>query len=243
MSYEVVIAGAGPVGLFLACELGLAGVSVLVLEKLEDTRTPLKTNFMGARGLNFPSVEAFYRRGMLKAVRETALGWMNVEGERGFGMKARDESTAMPAPRFAGHFAGILLDGSKIEFGNDRYRVGGPSAAGGMVSLAGIEDVLAERAVELGVVLRVGAEVTDFAQEENGVVVRVGDEEIRTQWLVGCDGGRSIVRKRAGFEFAGTDPELTGYSAMVEMADPEKLKPGWNLTDRGMYVNGPAAGR
>jgi 2-polyprenyl-6-methoxyphenol hydroxylase-like FAD-dependent oxidoreductase len=40
-------------------------------------------------------------------------------------------------------------------------------------------------------------------------------------------------------EFEGTDPEVTGYSAMVEIADPEKLQPGWNLTETGMYVNGP----
>ena len=70
MAYEVVIAGAGPVGLFLACELRLAGVSVLVLERMEDTQTPLKANFMGMRGLNLPSVEAFYRRGLLNAVSE-----------------------------------------------------------------------------------------------------------------------------------------------------------------------------
>jgi 2-polyprenyl-6-methoxyphenol hydroxylase-like FAD-dependent oxidoreductase len=61
LAYQVVIAGAGPVGLFLACELRLAGISVLVLERMEDTRTPLKANFMGMRGLNLPSVEAFYR--------------------------------------------------------------------------------------------------------------------------------------------------------------------------------------
>jgi len=56
LAYQVVIAGAGPVRLFLACELRLAGISVLVLERMEDTRTPLKANFMGMRGLNLPSV-------------------------------------------------------------------------------------------------------------------------------------------------------------------------------------------
>ena len=243
MNYDVVIAGAGPVGLFLACELRLAGVSVLVLERLEDTRTPLKMNFMGARGMNLPSVQAFYRRGMLKAVRETALGWMDLALERGMGMRARDESNPTLTPRFVGHFAGILLDANKVEFGKDRFAVAGPSASGGMVSLAGIEEVLTERAIELGVVLRLGAEVTDFTQDEAGVIVHVGDETIPAQWLVGCDGGRSTIRKLAGFEFVGTDPELTGYMAMVDIADPEKLKPGWNLTDTGMYVNGPAPGR
>jgi 2-polyprenyl-6-methoxyphenol hydroxylase-like FAD-dependent oxidoreductase len=65
--YDAVIAGGGPVGLFLACELQLAGVSVVVLERMEDPHSALKAGWMGMRGLNFPSVGAFYRRGLLEA--------------------------------------------------------------------------------------------------------------------------------------------------------------------------------
>ncbi|HEX8024238.1 FAD-dependent monooxygenase, partial [Mucilaginibacter sp.] len=54
--------------------------------------------------------------------------------------------------------------------------------------------------------------------------------------LVGCDGSRSTVRKAGGFEFAGTEPEFTGYSVRADIADPEKLKPGRNVTSRGMYM-------
>jgi 2-polyprenyl-6-methoxyphenol hydroxylase-like FAD-dependent oxidoreductase len=257
--YDVVIAGAGPVGLFLACELRLAGISVLVLERMHDTRTPLKANSMGMRGLNLPSVEAFYRRGLLNAVRESALGWMNADRERGVGIRERsvgiaEKSTATtdnaaapsPAPRFAGHFAGIMLNGNKIDFSSDsnaKYSVGGPSASGGMVSLEAIESLLAERADELGVELRLGAEVTDLTQTGDGVTVHIGDEAIPAKWLVGCDGGRSTVRKRAGFDFPGTDPEYTGTVALAEFADPEKLLPGCNVTAQGMYVNVLVAGR
>jgi hypothetical protein len=53
---------------------------------------------------------------------------------------------------------------------------------------------------------------------------------------VGCDGSRSVVRKSGGFDFAGTEPEFTGYSARVDIADPEKLRPGRNLTSKGMYL-------
>ena len=74
MTYDVVIAGGGPVGLFLACELGLAGASVLLLEKNDNPTTPLKNGWMGARGLNFPSTEAFYRRGLLAELKATAIG-------------------------------------------------------------------------------------------------------------------------------------------------------------------------
>ena len=70
-----------------------------------------------------------------------------------------------------------------------------------------------------------------------------GDESFAGRWLVGCDGGRSTVRKLAGFEFAGTEPEFTGYTASVKIADPEKLRPGFNLTETGMYINGPGPDR
>jgi len=67
--HDVVIAGAGPVGLFLACELRLAGVSVLVLEQADDPVSPLKTLPFGMRGLSRPTLEALYRRGLLDDIK------------------------------------------------------------------------------------------------------------------------------------------------------------------------------
>src|SRR5215467_13080140 len=64
--YDVIIAGAGPVGLFLACELALAKCSVLVLEKTADPDSPLKRLPFGIRGLSAPTIEALYRRGLLE---------------------------------------------------------------------------------------------------------------------------------------------------------------------------------
>src|SRR2546423_3437976 len=81
--YDVVIAGAGPVGLFLACELRLADLSVLVLEQAEDPRSPLKRLPFGMRGLSVPTIEAFYRRGLVDAIAKpghamasSAAHWM-----------------------------------------------------------------------------------------------------------------------------------------------------------------------
>jgi 2-polyprenyl-6-methoxyphenol hydroxylase-like FAD-dependent oxidoreductase len=241
MAYDVVIAGGGPVGLFLACELALAGTSVLVLERMEDPHSPLKESWMGMRGLNLPSVDAFYRRGMLKEVRESSLAWM-APAKPGFELNSQPNGSK-PAPRFAGHFAGIMLDANKMDFSTQKYLVEGPSSTGGIVSLEGIEEVLAERAEKLSVEIRRGMPVTDFTQSEEGVTVNAGNESFQGKWLVGCDGGRSTVRKVARFEFAGTDPEFTGHSAWVEIADPEKLLPGFNLTPTGMYINGPGPGR
>jgi hypothetical protein len=68
------------------------------------------------RGLNFPSVEAFYRRGMLKEVRESSLAWMAAPDKPGMEVDRAKISGSAPAPRFAGHFAGIMLDANKIDF-------------------------------------------------------------------------------------------------------------------------------
>jgi len=208
---------------------------------MEDPHSPLKEGWMGMRGLNFPSVDAFYRRGLLKDVRESSLAWMD-PAKPGFALNSQANNSA-PPPRFAGHFAGIMLDASKIDLSSQQYLVQGPASAGGLASLEGLEEVLAEHALKLGVEVNRGMPVTDFTESEDGVTVHAGNESFQGKWVVGCDGGRSTVRKLAGFEFAGTDPEFTGYSAWVELADPEKLRPGFNLTPHGMYVNGPGPGR
>jgi 2-polyprenyl-6-methoxyphenol hydroxylase-like FAD-dependent oxidoreductase len=74
--YDVVIAGAGPVGRFLACELRLFDLSVLVLEQAEDPHSPLKRLPFGMRGLSMPPLEALYRRG-LPTTSRSMLASMN----------------------------------------------------------------------------------------------------------------------------------------------------------------------
>jgi 3-(3-hydroxy-phenyl)propionate hydroxylase len=82
-----------------------------------------------------------------------------------------------------------------------------------------IEPILADWVGELGVPILRGREVGGFAQDGTGVDVEIsGDRSLRAQYLVGCDGGRSLVRKAAGIDFAGLDPSTSWLIAEVEMA-------------------------
>ncbi|CAA9216435.1 MAG: 2-polyprenyl-6-methoxyphenol hydroxylase and related FAD-dependent oxidoreductases [uncultured Acidimicrobiales bacterium] len=85
------------------------------------------------------------------------------------------------------------------------------------------EPILAEWVGELGVPILRGREVVGFAQDDTGVDVEVsGDTSLRAEYLVGCDGGRSLIRKAAGIDFAGLDPSTSWLIAEVEMdEEPE----------------------
>jgi 2-polyprenyl-6-methoxyphenol hydroxylase-like FAD-dependent oxidoreductase len=226
--YEVIIAGAGPVGLFLACELALTQCSVLVLEKAADPDSPLKRLPFGIRGLSSMTIEALYRRGLLK------------ELELHKRMKNPHATTVSPdglAPRRqAGHFAGIPFYESNIDQSQWKSRLPSSTETILISEMQELETALTRQAERLGVEIRCGLAITGFDQSADHVTVHCGDQRFESHWLVGCDGSRSVVRKAGGFEFAGTEPEFTGYSALVDIADPEKLKPGRNLTATGMYL-------
>jgi 3-(3-hydroxy-phenyl)propionate hydroxylase len=85
------------------------------------------------------------------------------------------------------------------------------------------ERILADWVGELGVQILRGCEVVGFAQDDTSVdVVLSGDTSLRAEYLVGCDGGRSVVRKAAGIDFAGLDPSTSWMIAEVEMdEEPE----------------------
>ena len=223
--HDVIVSGAGPVGLFLACELALAKCSVLVLEKAENPHSPLKQLPFGIRGLSTSTIEALYRRGLLKEL-EVHKRLKN----------PHKTSTPVQGPgRQGGHFAGIPFHEGNIDTSQWRYRLPSSTDTNLISEMEELESVLARRAEALGVGIKRGLAVTDFHQTEDGVTVQSGDQSFQSKWLVGCDGSRSVVRKAGGFEFTGTEPEFTGYSAQVDIADPEKLGPGRNLTPTGMY--------
>jgi len=87
-----------------------------------------------------------------------------------------------------------------------------------------IERIMAGWVGELAVPIYRGREVTGFAQDETGVDVQLSDgQSLRAEYLVGCDGGRSVVRKAAGIEFPGWDPTVSSLIAEVEMAEEPEL--------------------
>jgi 3-(3-hydroxy-phenyl)propionate hydroxylase len=89
-----------------------------------------------------------------------------------------------------------------------------------------IERILADWVGELEVQFYRGREVTGFAQDETGVDVELSEgHSLRSEYLVGCDGGRSVVRKSAGIEFAGWDPTTSFLIAEVELAG----EPEWGI--------------
>jgi 2-polyprenyl-6-methoxyphenol hydroxylase-like FAD-dependent oxidoreductase len=97
-----------------------------------------------------------------------------------------------------------------------------------------IERILAGWARELMVPVHYGIEVTAFTQDENGVDVQLSNEQsVRANFLVGCDGGRSLVRKAAGIEFPGWDPTTSSLIAEAEMAETPEL--GMRRTDVGVH--------
>ncbi|MBO9732674.1 MAG: FAD-dependent oxidoreductase [Chitinophaga sp.] len=226
---DVIIAGAGPVGLFLAAELAQANCSVLILEKAADPVSPLKQLPFGMRGLSAPSIEALYRRGLLDELEiHKRTKYPHSHSVR--------TAQAPPATGPGGHFAGITFHQQQVDTSQWKYRLPESTPANLMSGMMELETVLTRRAVALGVDIRRGITVTDIRQTADGVTVQAGDQSFNAKWLVGCDGGRSTVRKKGGFEFAGTEPTFTGYSVGLDIADVEKLRPGRNVTETGMYL-------
>jgi 2-polyprenyl-6-methoxyphenol hydroxylase-like FAD-dependent oxidoreductase len=242
MEYEVVISGGGPVGLMLACELRLQGVTTLVLERLAEPDKTIK-----AGSITIPAAEALYRRGFSGALAEVRQRMLDLFLTRpGMPKPGSAELAALQqrTKKLGGHFGGLFkLDPTRLDPADPDLRFN-EAAAITMVPQHELEVILNERAVAWGAVVRRESELTGFEQDDTGVTVELADgSHLRAGYLIGCDGGRSTVRRVAGFDFPGTDPTITGHQALVKLDDPDKLPRGWNRTPVGMLVSGPVPGR
>jgi len=99
------------------------------------------------------------------------------------------------------------------------------------------ELILAQWVTEIGVTFLRGCDVTGFTQDDAGVDVALSDDRsLRAKWLVGCDGGRSLVRKTAGVEFPGWDASISYMIAEATMTSPAY---GLRRDAKGTYAIGP----
>ena len=97
-----------------------------------------------------------------------------------------------------------------------------------------IERIMAEWITELRVPIHRGRDVTGFAQDDTGVDVALSDgSTLRAEYLVGCDGGRSVIRKTAGIDFPGWDPTTSWLLAEVEMSET----PAWGFRENDLGVH------
>ncbi|MFF1560769.1 FAD-dependent monooxygenase [Streptomyces sp. NPDC058279] len=206
MDAPVIVVGAGPAGMMLAGELRLAGVAVIVVERLERRTGE-------SRGLGFTArtLETFDQRGILSRFGDIETGAL-------------------------GHFGGLPLD-----FGV----LGGSCRAAKSVPQSVTETHLEEWATELGADIRRGHEVLSLHDDGAGVEVEVrgpgGAHTLRAAYLVGCDGGRSTVRKAAGFDFPGTAATMEMFLADVKGVDL-KPRPIGETLPGGMVMVGPLPG-
>ncbi|MFG2652598.1 FAD-dependent monooxygenase [Streptomyces sp. NPDC048436] len=215
MTTDVIVVGAGPVGLMLGAELRLAGASSLLLDRLAVPSSRRK-----ARGVGPPAAEALRRRGLGERIA--------AHHSRGSADKARDHGSER------GHFAWI----HKVDLALQEE----PDRQGVLIWQPDLEAVLGEYAAGLGVPVHRAHTVTAIVQDDHGVTVTArtpeGERRFSAAYLVGCDGGRSTVRKLAGFNFPGTGPIMTARQAEAEIADPGVLPPS-GRTPTGTLFHSP----
>ncbi len=223
--HEVLVVGGGPVGLLTAAELALAGVDVAVLERHTEPDRTIKAGSVVAT-----AVHALNRRGLLERGLEVQQRFM-----AGF-----VRSTTGTGPRFAGHLAGIPLRLDLMDLPDDGH---GPVPMLLAIPQHELEAILLDHAAALGVPIHRGLTTTGVVESGSGVTVATDHGEWTASWVVGADGGRSVVRRAVGVGFPGTDPEITGRQALVDLDDTDGLEFGWQHGPHGVWCVGPQPGR
>ncbi|MFG2463687.1 FAD-dependent monooxygenase [Streptomyces sp. NPDC048523] len=190
--------------------VGMLLASELRISRAEPVvleRLAERTPHSKAFGLHARSLESLDRRGLVERFRDGARSWNN------------------------GHFAGldVWVDFSLLDSAHNYALLSEQTRT---------ERLLEERAQELGVPVRRGHEVSAVRQDADGAEVDVtgpeGSYTLRGRYVVGTDGGRSLVRRSAGIGFPGTGGRVTARLADVVLADREKAPMGMERTERGL---------
>jgi 2-polyprenyl-6-methoxyphenol hydroxylase-like FAD-dependent oxidoreductase len=231
---DVIVVGAGPVGLMLAVELRLAGVRTLVLERHPQIRDIPK-----AGGLSGQILELLRYQGLLG--RFEAVSTVGI-----FPPKQRTDPT-LP---FRLPFGGVHVDFTQLD---------PPPIQVLPLPQPQLERALDELARELGAEIRRGQEVVALRQDGDAVTATVraadGQQEVTAAYLVGCDGARSRVRDMAGIPFPGmTYPEVQRLAVVtvpegvtlvgngdIDVAGVGRITFGFTRTERGEFALGSTA--
>ncbi len=194
---EVAIVGAGPVGLTLAIDLAQRGRSVVVLETRHRGEPPnVKCNHVAAR-----TMEQFRRLGVARKVRDAGL-----PPDYPNDVVFRTSVTGIELSRI--HIPGRATRYSDTSGPDGWWPTVEPPHRINQIYLEPI--LFAHAESQPGVTIRTRCVATGFAQDDGGVSIEARDldggaaVQVRTHFMIGCDGGRSMVRKAVGIAFAGT---------------------------------------
>jgi 2-polyprenyl-6-methoxyphenol hydroxylase-like FAD-dependent oxidoreductase len=176
----VLVVGAGPTGLTLACDLARRGVAVRIVDRVRE--------FPGGsrgKGLSPRSLEVLDDLAVIDRVLASGTTHLPHRKYRGAEVIAEvdPEAGRVPSPDI-------------------------PYPAGLMIPQWRVEQILRERLADFGVAVELGAELRGFGQDADGVTATIGEAEIQARYLVGCDGGRSTVRKALGLSLRGETPDV-----------------------------------
>lgn len=206
---DVLIVGAGPVGLAAAIELGRRGVRSLVIERNDRVGYAPR-----AKTTNVRTREHLRRWGIAERLREVSPMPRNYPSTVVF-------ATRMTGPRLA-RFENAL-NGNQVR--SDLY-----SESAQWVPQYTLEEVLREHAASLaGVTIRFSAELVSFEQDANGVTSRFTDTstgevaQIRSAYLIGADGARSMVREAIGATMTGERGTSRNHNIIFRAPDLAKL--------------------
>ena len=225
MDTQVIIVGAGPVGLTLAIDLGLRGVRCILLEKKLEPQYLPKMERCNAR-----SMEMFRRIGLADKLRAAGLTTDAV-------MDVYIILTMTQAPLLHLKYPSVDTAREQISKINDGST---PLEPYQLVSQYTLEPVLKHAAEQIAAVtVRYGSELLEFEESESGVVATVRSSDgksskITAAYLVGCDGGSSVVSKQLGIRLRG-EASLAKFRQGLYRCD--------ELYDRLPLGQGPGRGR
>jgi 2-polyprenyl-6-methoxyphenol hydroxylase-like FAD-dependent oxidoreductase len=216
---EVLIVGAGPTGLTLACELAVRGVAIRIVDRAEAF-------FGGSRadGIQPRTLEVFADLGVLDPILAS--------GDLGMVMRAYQGDKVV----WEGQMSQPTEPTPALPYPNIWF-----------VPQFRTEEILRERLAALGAQVELSTELVDFSQDDGGVTATLATagrtERVRARYLVGADGGPSTVRKRLGIAFPGETDETTTMMFADARVDGISHDHGriWQVGDAGVSIM-PLAG-